>query len=838
MGNLLNDVRFCLRGFARRPLFAVVVIATLALGLSVNVAIFSIYDQVLVRNLPVAAPQDLVNLAAPGPKEGTPSCGAIGSCEEVFSYPMFRDLERLSDSPFVGIAAHRDTDANIAIDGQTVAGRGLLVSGSYFSLLGLNAAVGRLLDSNDDRVEGEASTVVLSHAYWESAFARDPAIVGREIVVNGKSLTIVGVAPPGFSGTTVSLRPQVFLPITFRWRDSPSAFPNHSSRKSYWTYLFARLKPGVSLAEAAAAINVPYRAITNDVDAPLVNDFSEQTMREFRAKTVTLEPGARGQAQMEALGRGPLTLLLVSTGLVLLIASVNIANLFLARGSARAGEIAVRASLGAPKHRLLTLLLLEVWLLAVGAVLASLPLTLLALRGINSLIPGFAATIFDLDLSARVIGATVALAVISTLVFGLIPALKLLRVGSSAALQSQGVRATGSKAAARFRTALTTAQIALSMALLVLAGWFTQSLVNVTREDLGFRAESLTVFSIAPDRNGYTAERASALFERLEEDLGQVPGVTSVAMAAVPLLANSQWNYGVEVDGVTPVAGERVDVSVNYVSPDFFSTLEMPLISGLGFDRVRGGDRQNVAIVNERFIERFGLDAGTTLGKRITTGTDGPVDAQIIGIVRDAKYSEIRVDTPPQLFLPRTDAPFLGAIAFYVRSASASLELRDSVEQVLARYDANLPLMNFRTMADQAEENAFLDRFMSTLAGALAVIATVLAAIGIYGVLSYGVAQRLREIGLRIALGAAPQAVRHMVLKQVAWMSGIGVAIGVSLAFLLGQVGRTLLFGLSPTDPLVPAAAVVALLVVVLTAAYWPARRAAQVDPVTALRGD
>jgi putative ABC transport system permease protein len=418
-------------------------------------------------------------------------------------------------------------------------------------------------------------------------------------------------------------------------------------------------------------------------------------------------------------------------------------------------------------------------------------------------------------------------------VFGLIPALKLMRIEANPALQSQGVRATGGKSAARFRATLTTAQIALSMALLVLAGWFAQSLYNLAREDLGFRAESLTVFSLAPDRNGYTAERTSQLFERLEEELTQVPGVTSVALASVPLIANAMWQYGVTVEGYDAAPGENTDVAINYVSPGFFRTVEMPLISGSGFERAQGGDPAKVAIVNERFVERFGLDAGSALGKRITTGTDGPVDAQIVAIVRDAKYSQINRDAPPQLFLPRMDGPFV-----YLRSDGAAPGLRNSVEQVLARHDPTLPLLNFRTMVAQAEENVFLERFMSTLAAALAIMATVLAAIGIYGVLSYGVAQRLREIGLRMALGAAPRNVRCMVMKQTAWMAGVGVAIGVSLALLLGQAGRALLYDLSPTDPLVPAAAIVALLAVVLAAAYFPARRAALVDPVTALRGD
>ena len=817
-------------------MFALVVVATLALGLSTNAAIFSIYDQILLRELPVPEPDGLVSFLSPGRKQGSTSCGNIGTCDEVFSYRMFRDLEQF-DGPFVGVAAHRDFDTNLAIDGKTVAGTGLLVSGGYFPLLGLKAATGRLLDSNDDRVDGEASSVVLSYAYWQSGFAGNPGVVGRDLAVNGKTLTIVGVAPRGFSSTTVGLKPQVFVPITFRWL-GPEAFPNHVDRKNYWAYSFARLKPGMSLEQAAAAINVPYRTLINDVDAPLLTGFSEQMMSEFRAKTLVLEPGERGQSTIDTLGRMPLTILLVSTGLVLLIACVNVANLLLARGSTRVGEIATRASLGATRYRLLGLLLVEVLLLAAGAVLASLPLTLVALRGVSSLLPGFAQTIFDLGLSASVLELTVGLAVVSTLVFGLIPALKLVRLEANPALQSQGVRSTGGKSAARFRATLTTAQIALSMALLVLAGWFAQSLANVSRVDFGFRADSLTVFSIAPDRNGYTRERRNAFFEHLLDELAQIPGVTSSGAAAVSLLAGNNWNSNVSVEGYAATPGENTDVSTNHVSPDFFRTLEMPLIEGSGFERELGADRPKVAIVNERFVERFRLGTGA-VGKRMKTGAgDEPFDMEIVGVVRDAKYSDVKADPPPQLFMPREQAAFLGTMTFYVRSELAPGAVRTAVEQVVARQDATLPIMDFRTVAEQARENVFLDHFMSTLAVALAVMATVLAAIGIYGVLSYGVVQRLREIGLRIALGAAPRNVRGMVLRQVAVMAAIGIVVGVGLALLLGAAGRALFFGLTPTEPLVPAAAVVALTLVVLAAAYWPARRAAHVDPVTALRGD
>jgi predicted permease len=487
---------------------------------------------------------------------------------------------------------------------------------------------------------------------------------------------------------------------------------------------------------------------------------------------------------------------------------------------------------------LLGLLLAEVLLLAAGAVLVSLPLTLVALRGIASLLPNSAASTFDFGLSASAVEMTVGLAVVSTLVFGLIPALKLIRVESSPALQSQGVRSTGGRSAARFRTMLTTAQIALSMALLMLAGWFAQSLANVTRVDVGFRTDSLSVFSIAPERNGYTPERTSAFFTRLEEELSQVPGVTSVGSAAVTLLAGDNWGNNVTVEGYDAVPGENTDVSTNWVSPDFFETLQMPLVAGSQFERPGGADRPQVAIVNERFAARFNLGSDA-VGKRMKTGGgDGPLDMEIVGVVRNAKYSDVKADPPPQLFMQRERAPFLGAMTFYLRSGLPTAAVRTAVEQVVARLDNALPLMDFRTVDDQARENVFLDRFMSTLAVALAVMATVLAALGIYGVLSYGVVQRLREIGLRIALGAAPNNVRGMVLKQVGWMAAVGVVAGVGLAALLGVAGRALFFGLTPADPFVPAAAVLALTLVVLAAAYLPARRAAHVDPVTALRGD
>jgi predicted permease len=507
----------------------------------------------------------------------------------------------------------------------------------------------------------------------------------------------------------------------------------------------------------------------------------------------------------------------------------------LARGATRVGEIAVRASLGASRVRLLSLLLVETVLLAAAAAVASMPLTIGALRGMNAMIPP-SNRVFDLTLDGTVVATTIGLAALSTLVFGLMPALKLIRIDVNPAHQTQSTRQTGGKAAARFRTTLTTAQIALSTALLVLAGWFAQSLANVANVDLGFRAESLSVFTIAPARNGYTQEQSLALFERLEEELVQIPGVSASGASMIALLDNSNWGANVSVEGFESTPDTDTNVSRNIVSPRFFAALEMPLLRGTGFEGTLA-DGPRVAVVNEAFVEKFALGEDA-VGKRMAFGTTQDLNVEIVGVVRDAKYSEVKADVPPQVFVPFVQAPFLGEYSYYLRSGLASLDLRSAVTTVLARHDANLPLINFLTVAAQARENIFLDRFMGTLATALAALAVVLAAVGIYGVLSYGVMQRLREIGLRIALGAAPRNVRSMVLKQVAFMAAIGIVIGVILALELGDIGRSLLYGLTPTDPFVPAVAVLVLSAIVLVAGYLPARRAARVDPMTALRGD
>lgn len=837
LSNLLGDIRYALRGFAQRPMFVAIIVLTLGCSIGVNSAVLSLIEQTLLRPLPVTDPEALVNFVSPGPGLGGVSNDAAGSIDEVFSYPMFRDLERLQE-PFIGIAAHRSIDANIAVDGRTTSARAMLVSGSYFSLLGVVPAAGRLLGPQDDG--GSVESALLSYSYWQNALDADSTIVGRTVSVNGQPLTIVGIAPKGFHGTTLGLRPAVFLPITFPPQPGEDATAVALGDRTYsWLYLFARLKPGVSAERAEAGINGPYRAILNNAEVPLLRDSSPQATEQFRNRTITLAPGARGQSVLPLQAQLPLAVSLVVTVIVLFIACVNIANLMLARGTTRIGEMALRSSLGAGRWRLLSLLLVESFLLAALGAVVAVPLTMAVLQGIDFLLRNdpFVRSL-DFSLDARAIGFCVALSLFSLALFGLFPALKLVRTDSGPILQAYGARSGSGKGVARFRATLATTQVALSMTLLVLAGLFTQSLLNIAHVDLGIRTESLATFGVSPGLNGYAPERSVALIDELDEALAALPGATGAASAMVPLLADSNWRGPVVVEGFEPSDSNRINVRLNAIDPGFFGTVGMSLLGGRDFSVADSATSPQVAIVNERFAERLGLDRDV-IGRRVKLGFREDGDAEIVGLVRNAKYSTVKDPVPAQLFIPRRQAPFpMDDMTFYVRSAGDSAQLLSGIGQVVANADPTLPVNDLRTVDEQVRENVSEDRLVTMLAAALAMVATVLAAFGLYGVLTYTVAQRTREIGLRLALGAAPRQLRYMVLNQVAWIGSVGGAIGLVAASGLGRAAAGLLFGIEATHAPTYVGAALTLTLVVVAAGYLPARRASRIDPAAALRAE
>jgi predicted permease len=828
-------LRLAVRSLARAPVVTGIAVLSLAVGIGANTAIFSLFNRILLRPLPVPSPEGLANLAAPGPKPGSTSCGQPGDCESVFSYPMFRDLQR-EQTIFTGIAAHLPFGANLAARGRTIDTDALLVSGSYFPVLELKPAIGRLLGPDDDRVPGQGSAAVLSYAFWQRQFGGDPGVLNQSMTVNGQQVIVVGVAPDGFDGTTLGFKPTVFAPITLRDRmygiTRLSSFDN---RRSYWAYLFARLRPGVSLREAATALNVPYHNILNTVEAPLQTGMSEQTMARFRARQVVLESGARGQSTMSRDARGPLVLLIAVTALVLMIACANVANLLLARSAARAGELAVRLSIGESRPHLIAQLLLESCLLAALGGAVGLLVARWTLDAIVWLLPSNTTSALDLGLDWSILPFAAALTFGTGILFGLFPALHGARADLLTSLKGQAGQPSGARTAARFRVALATAQIAMSMALLVAAGLFTRSLYNVSRVDLGLNVDHVITFSVTPSRNGYPVERRRELFERLEEELAALPGVRGVTESMVPLLAGSNWGNNLVVEGFEAGPDTNTNSRYNVIGTGYFQTLGIPLLAGRDITRADANGTQKVALVNEAFVEKFHLGPNP-IGRHFGGRSDNKLDTEIIGLVRNAKYSDVKDPVPPLFFRPYRQDDTVGGLTFYVRVSSDPEAFLANIPKLVAQLDPDLPVERLRTMPQQVRENVFLDRFVTVLSAAFAVVATLLAAVGLYGVLAYTVAQRTRELGLRMALGAEPRRVRMMILRQVAGMTAAGGAAGLAAAVVLGRVSQSLLYQMRGWDGTVLASAVGALALVAAAAGFVPAHRASRVDPMSALR--
>jgi predicted permease len=830
------NLKLALRTLFKSPFVTLVAIISLALGIGANAAIFSLFNELLLRPLPVPEPSRLVNLGAPGPKPGSQSCNQAGDCDAVFSYLMFRDLER-TQNVFSGLAAHRLFGANLAYRNQTISGEGMLVSGGYFPTLGINPALGRLLGPQDDPKVGESHVAVISHSYWTTRFDRNPDVINDTLIVNGQHMTIVGVAPEGFEGTTLGARPYVYVPITMRGLMNPG-FTGFDNRRNYWAYLFGRLKPGMTLEGARSQLSAQYRAIVNDVEASLQTGMSDATLARFKAKDVTFEEGSRGQSSVDGdETRVSLWLLMGVTTLVLLIACANIANLLLARAAARSSEIAIRLSLGAGRARLIAQLLTESVLLAVLGGIAGLLVTRWTLDVIFAMLPAEAAATLQVRIDTTVVLFAAAVTLGTGLLFGLFPAVHTTRPDLLSTLKGQAGQPGGARSAKMFRATLATAQIAISMALLVCAGLFTKSLLNVSRVELGINIENLITFGVSPELNGYTAERSRGLFERLEDELAAQPGVSGVTAALVPALAGSNWGNDVAVEGFKAGPDTDSNSRFNEVGPGYFKTMGIQLLAGREFTRSDTLKSPKVVIVNEAFAEKFNLGR-EAVGKRIGSekGSGSPLDTEIVGLVRNAKYSDVKDAVPPIFFVPYRQDERVGFMTFYVRTALAPEQMLQNVQRVVAAVDPNLPVENLRTMEQQVKDNVFLDRMISTMSAGFAVLATVLAAVGLYGVLAYTVAQRTREIGLRMALGAAPGRVRGMILRQVGMMTIVGGAIGLLAAIWAGRLAQATLYQMQGHDPTVLLTSVALLALVALGAGLLPAVRASRIDPMKALR--
>jgi predicted permease len=834
LDTMWQDVRYALRSLTRRPVVTAVAVLSLALGIGVNTAIFSVFERMLLRRLPVPAPEQIVQITSPGPRPGWTSTDNSGGPDHIFSYPLFRDLERLEDTGLLQLAGHRDFAANLSYRGETTREGGLLVSGGYFPALGLAPAAGRLLNQDDDRVPGGHPLVVLAHQYWITRFGANPRVVGEGVIVNGQPMTIIGVAAAGFVSTTAMEAPRLFVPLAMR--DQMRAGTDR--RNDHWLYAFGRLKPGVTRDQAQALINVLFDGIIRDVEFPIQRSGLGDRGREaFLARRIVLEPGARFREADRDEIRLMFVLLLAVTGVVLLIACANLANLMLARATERLGEIGIRLSVGASARRVIRMLMTEAFLLGLLGSVGALAVAHLTVTSLLAIMPAEDAALLPFELNGPILLFTLGLGLGTTVLFGLLPALHALRaaVGGGATAQT---RASDTRSTTRFRTTLATVQIALATTLLVQAGLFLTSLLNVARVELGIQREGLVAFRVSPYLNGYGPDRALALFERIEEALRGVPGVISTTASTLPLLADTSSTRNVTVEGFE--AGPEDDTTVGFAQTgaEYFRTLGIPILAGREFTRADAANAPKVAIVNEAFTRKFNLGA-RPVGSRLALGAGGDnvLDTEIIGLVRDAKYSQVTEAAPPQLFVPYRQGGF-EELTFYVRSSSDVRPLLSAVPAVLRRLDPNLPVERLRTMDDQIWDNTTRDRVLTTLSASFAGLATLLAGIGLYAVLAYTVAQRRREIGVRMALGADSIRIANLVLGHVTRVGVVGALVGCAAALALGRLAESFLFGVSGAQPGVMVGAVVGVAIVTVVAAVLPASRAVRVDPAVALRAE
>jgi predicted permease len=841
---LRQDIRYAWRTLRRSPGFAAIVILTLGLGIGANTAIFSLMDQVMLRALPVDRPEELALIDAPGIYQGR----TTGT--QVMSVPMFRGLSAAKEADVLsGVFARFDVRATIGV-GNSGAGspgspgssaassteRGFaeLVSGNYFRTLGVGTALGRTLGPEDDRVPGAHPVVVLSHAYWQRRFGGDAGVLGRDIRINGHVMTIVGVAQPGFNGVDLGAPVDLFVPLMMKPALTPT-WNDLDSWRSRWVTVMGRLAPGVSHDRVAAALNVRYRQLLHeDVQTARVTG-SERD--QFLRKNLQVMAGGRGKSAFRDQFATPLIVVMAMVGLVLIVACANVANLMLARSAARQKDVALRLALGASRWRIVRQRLAESVVLAAGGTVVGLLIASWTTRLLIQMLPfERAARALSSELDIRVVGFALAAAAATVLLFGLAPALQARSAAALTMALKETGRVAGGGSQAGFRKALVIAQVALSMLLLAGAGLFARSLHNLRGLDPGFVPDNLLHFSLDSSRSGYTRERSIALAKTLQEQLRMLPGVTSVSMAVVPAMTDRQSLQTVRVQGYEPAEGEDMSPAINLVGPDYFEALGVPLVMGRAF--APGDDERAplVAIVNQSMAKHF-WPGKHPIGRRFSANSRQPEGAvEVVGVVRDAKFANLRGDIPRFFYIPLLQAQTIDAMTFYVRTRPGIGDPFAAVRQTVQRLDPGLPVLDMKSMEQQVSDTLFPERLVALLAVFFGVLATVLAAIGLYGVMSYTVSRRTREIGLRMALGAARASVLWMVLREVVTLTTAGILLGVPAALAVSRLIESQLFGLSSTDPLTLAFAAIVLTLIALSAGYLPAWRATRIDPMIALR--
>lgn len=822
-----HDLIYSVRVLSKNLRFAALAVATLGLGVGAATAVFVVFDAVLIRALPVQEPDRLVLFT---------KIDSDGDADDSFAYPVFRDLRghegAVADT--VAYALQR-----VSVDaGQQAERLGIeLVSGNYFQVLGVQPVRGRLLTREDDRTTGAHPVAVISHAYWRRSFGGAESAVGSTVRINGYPFTIVGVSASSFHGFTVGAPATLQVPMAMQGQISPDW---HVLERPYtsWHKIFARLRPGVSIDRARAVMHTTFQQIVRE-RLPGQGQLPPGVEEAILAERLSVEPAARGFSTVRTRYVQPLWILMGVVGVLLFIASSNVANLLLVRGLSRSKEIAMREALGAGRARIVRQLMLESVILALlGGVIALVPAIVLARVLLSSLPSGTSPVELLVSLDARVVLFALAVSVVTGLFFGVLPGWTTSRVDLASVLKGSGLQGGEGRATPRVRAGLVVVQLALALVLLAGTGVLVRTLYNLKNVELGFRAENLLLLALNPSEIGYTKETTPALYERLLTAIEAMPGIHAATVSLVDVLSGRARRETIAVPGHAPRPGERMNVDVNIVGPRYFETLGIRLVLGRDIARSDGAASTRVAVVNETFVRRF-LGTGAPLGREVYFGQiqPGSPGLRIIGVVRDTKYHGLREGAVPLVYVPLSQEP-ADDLTIYAWTAVTPMAVLPGIRRQVAGVDPKLPVSNVRSISQQVDEAMVQERLLATLASTVGSVALALAIVGLYGTISYTVSRRVREIGIRMALGADQWSVLGLLLKHASAMILIGVVSGCMAAGLLLRFLRAQLYGVAPLDPVATLGSVMIVTLIGITAGVIPAMRVIRREPASVLRAE
>jgi predicted permease len=832
MQTLLADLRYAARTLLRSPLFAGVAVLSLALGIGANTAIFTLIDQILLRRLPIRDPDSLVMLYQRGYYKGN----NMGT--RMHSYPMYRDFQQKAE-PLAEVLCRRLVSTSLSVENQTERVDAELVSGNYFSLLGVKPALGRVFNSReDDQVFQGHPVVVLSYDYWTTRFARDHNVIGMKVLVNNYPMTIVGVSAAGFAGLDPARSPQIRVPILMKPVILPEwTWVQMDDRRSRWVQVFARLKPGFTPESAQAPLQGLFRQIREyETTLPAAAKWSAYSQEQFLKGTLQIDQAATGFSRLRNDFSNALVVLMGMVGLVLLIACANVANLLIARAFARQREIAMRISLGASRGRLVRQLLVESLVISVIGGAVGLLIAYGMTQGLISLVPVEGnPLLIRPDPDSRILLFTLGVTSLTGLVFGLVPAFRATRPDPWNTLKDTIGSIAGSGGSLFLRKGLIAAQVALSFLLLFGAGLFVRSLQNLKATDTGFeQMDNLVTFQLSPALSGYDIPRTVQFYRDLLENLRSLPGTRSAGLATMPLLSGDEWDSTMSVEGHQAQDGENMQAFMNSLSPGYFRTMGVPLLEGRDFDSRDIKENAKVAIVNQRFARHF-FKEKSALGRHLGWGgsPDTKLDIEIVGVVADSLYEGPREGVRRQVFIPNWGK---NSAAIYIRVDMPSSSAYAAVRNEVRRLDDSMPVYALKTLEDQLDETLLTERLIALLSAGFGLLATALAAIGLYGVMAFVVTRRTKELGVRLALGAQRFSVIWLVMKEVLLLLAIGLAAGIPSALALGRYVSSQLYGIQSSDPRVAVGTIVVLALVAAAAGMFPAHRASRIDPILALR--